>query len=375
MKVFMRSAALESPAVLDHEFVLAARGTAVIALDEPRNGLGAPRRFSRIDWTRIGVLLGLTLFGVAAYVLYRTLEQVTWIEVQAALGRISIISIAGAALATAGSYLALVAYDLLALRQTGARHISTRFATFTSLVSHALSFTLGFGMLSGGALRLRLYQSQGLAPGHILVIGVFCAIAFWMGFAAVTGLCLIAEPAVFALVGGVGASVNFAIGAAILSLLAAWIVATAIRPRHIAVGAWTLQFPSPAASAGAVIAGIFHTSFAALVLWLLLPAAANISFTSFLEIFIAATLIAVVSYVPGGLGVFEAVMLLALPELPAAETIGALALFRAIYYIAPFTLATGALALFELRGRLRPSDEERDVSAAARLGNAHGEGA
>jgi phosphatidylglycerol lysyltransferase len=359
----MRSAAIARQPSLDHDFPLAPGGKNAFMRDGAAGqGLDLPplrRSFARFDWTRFSVLLGLALFGVAAFVLYRTLEQVTWVEVWAAWWRISLTSIVCAALATAGSYFALVGYDALALRQTGARHVTLRFTALTSLVSHALTFTLGFGMLTGGALRLRLYQSQGLEVGHILAIGVFCALTFWMGLAAVTGLCLIAEPSAFAMVGGVAAPINIAVGAGILALLAGWAAATAIRPRHMMIAGWKLDFPGPAASLGAVFVGVSHTAFAALALWLLLPAGGNMPFAAFIVVFVAATIVAVISYVPGGLGVFEAVILLALPNVPPAETIGALALFRAIYYIAPFTLATATLAVFELRARQKTASVAR----------------
>jgi phosphatidylglycerol lysyltransferase len=366
----MRSAAIARRPAGNADFALASRAKDTLAIDHAvSQGAGLPvgrRWLARLDWTKFSLLLGLVLFGVAAYVLYRTLEQVTWAEVRAAWWRISLPSIVFAAFATAGSYLALVGYDALALRQTGARHISLRFTALTSLVSHALTFTLGFGMLTGGALRLRLYQSQGLAVGHILAIGVFCALTFWIGLAAVTGICLIAEPAAFTVAGGIGARLNIALGAGILALLAGWIAATKIRQRHIMIAGWKLDLPGPAASFGSIFVGVSHTACAALALWLLLPAGGNIPFAGFIVVFVAATIIAVVSYVPGGLGVFEAVILLTLPGLAPAETIGALALFRAIYYIAPFTLATATLAVFELRTRQKTMNGARRQPARAR---------
>lgn len=82
----------------------------------------------------------------------------------------------------------------------------------TSFISHELTFTLGFGMLTGGAVRLRLYQSKGVEPGRILAVGVLCSIIFWMGLAAIAGLCLIAAPSAFASIDGVAAWGNLVIG-------------------------------------------------------------------------------------------------------------------------------------------------------------------
>lgn len=114
---------------------------------------------------------------------------------------------------------------------------------------------------------------------------------------------------------------------------------------------WKLHLPGPGVSAGAILIGVCDTALAALALWVLLPASADVTFTAFLIVFVLATVLGVLSHVPGGLGVFEAVILLALPTVPPAEAIGTLALFRVIYYIAPFILATVLLAAFEVRSR------------------------
>ena len=95
--------------------------------------------------------------------------------------------------------------------------------------------------------------------------------------------------------------------------------------------------------------GITDTTFAALALWLLFPGDVHLAFPAFLVVFVMATVLGVVSHVPGGLGVFEAVILLAVPSENVPEVIGSLLLFRLVYYVGPFALAAAGLGAQEVR--------------------------
>jgi phosphatidylglycerol lysyltransferase len=76
------------------------------------------------------------------------------------------------------------------------------------------------------------------------------------------------------------------------------------------------------------------------VLWSLLPPDAHVPFISFLGVYAAAVIAGIISHVPGGVGVFEAVVLLTVPDVPAEAMLGSLLAYRAIYYLAPLILGT-----------------------------------
>jgi phosphatidylglycerol lysyltransferase len=153
--------------------------------------------------------------------------------------------------------------------------------------------------------------------------------------------------------------VEMAVGVGILALLGGWIAYSALRPITITVSGWELNLPGPALSFGAVAIGIADTTFAAFALWLLLPADIQVAFPGFVVIFVIATILGVISHVPGGLGVFEAILLLAVPGLSTPEGIGALLLFRLIYYVAPFTLSAAALGAQEAHSHADALNEGR----------------
>jgi len=89
------------------------------------------------------------------------------------------------------------------------------------------------------------------------------------------------------------------------------------------------------------------------VLYVLLPGGHNIAYPTFLAAYVFACLIGIASHAPGGLGVFEATMLIALSRLPYEGVLGALLLFRIAYYLLPFILALALLALNEMARRIR----------------------
>lgn len=305
----------------------------------------------RIDWSRVGLLVGLAVFTIAAAVLYQIFTGLTWSEVHNAAGRIAWNQVALAFVATALSYGALIGYDLLALRHVGARQVPLPIIAFTSFISHAFTYTLGFGVLTGGAVRWRIYQAFGLKPGQILAVGALTTLTFWLGIATVAAVCLTFQPSALAPLDGLAPGLNLAIGLAVIGGVGLWVILSAIRPRSISVGDRTMPLPGPQATLGAILVGLLDTVAAACALWLILPAGPDAGFASFLVVFAIATVLGVISHVPGGVGVFETTLILAQPQIPAADMLVSLILFRLVYYIIPFTVACGLFGAYEIRQR------------------------
>jgi hypothetical protein len=65
-------------------------------------------------------------------------------------------------------------------------------------------------------------------------------------------------------------------------------------------------------------------------------------------VFVSATLLGFASHAPGGLGVFDAAMLVALWQFDKEEVLAGLLLFRLLYYNIPFALALAILGSREL---------------------------
>ena len=86
---------------------------------------------------------------------------------------------------------------------------------------------------------------------------------------------------------------------------------------------------------------------------MLLPPGHGIGYETFLAVYVFAVMLGIASHAPGGLGVFEATILIALSSVPREAVLGALLLFRLCYYIAPFLLALALLGAYEVAKRLR----------------------
>lgn len=74
-------------------------------------------------------------------------------------------------------------------------------------------------------------------------------------------------------------------------------------------------------------------------LYVLLPSGSAPPFIDFLPIYVGAVLVGLISHVPGGLGVFEVVVLAALPAHARADVLAAMLCYRLTYSLVPFAIA------------------------------------
>ncbi len=101
-------------------------------------------------------------------------------------------------------------------------------------------------------------------------------------------------------------------------------------------------------AAAQTLLGAIDLMLMSAVIYVLLPTNIGTDFFAYLGVFAAALVAGVISHVPGGIGVFESVMLLGLPEVPAASLLSAILMFRCIYYLVPLSLAAIVLAAYDL---------------------------
>jgi uncharacterized membrane protein YbhN (UPF0104 family) len=127
--------------------------------------------------------------------------------------------------------------------------------------------------------------------------------------------------------------------------------------RAVKIQGWRLELPGFRLSLAQMLIGAGDVCAGAAVIFVLLPDGHNINFETFLAIYVLAVMLGVASHAPGGLGVFEATILLALSSLPREPILGALLLYRLCYYLAPFILALALLGAYEIRNRLRAAKD------------------
>lgn len=308
----------------------------------------------RTAWLRrLTPLLILALLAGAIWLLHRELAAYRYEDVRRALRALSRRQVEIAVALTAISYFLLTGYDALALRYLG-RPLTYRRTALASFLGYAFAHNIGFSVLGGAAPRYRLYASWGLAPSEISLLIGFTAATFWVGVCAVTGTALMVDPAAFAAHLHLPAASGRMVAAVLLALVAAAVVVPMFWRRPLTVRGWTVPPPRPGIAMAQVVIGAVDWLVAAAVLYALMPRGVDVGFWHFAALFVVAQVAGVSSHVPGGLGVFETVILLALaPRGHSPSLVGALLVYRVVYYVLPLALATLLLVAFEVRQRSR----------------------
>lgn len=303
-------------------------------------------------WQRVRPLLPYVLtaalFALGAFALYHLLKPVDLKQVMTQVRATPWHIIAGALLAMITGYCALIGYDWSALRYLG-KKLPFPVIMTGGFLGYALGNTIGAGPVTGGAVRYRIYSALGLTGYDIAAIAVFGSIAFGLGASVIGFGALAYHPfALQSLTSISPAVLRWGAIAALLASLAA-VLALGLRKTEFRIRGHHFKSPSLPLMAGQFLFTAIDIMMAAIVLYLLLPAS-DLGFATFLAVFAAAIFAGVASHVPGGVGVFETVIIAALPaSVPVDQAAAGLLLYRLIYYLVPFALALVLLALSELR--------------------------
>lgn len=317
-----------------------------VALARPPRVEALRRRLPRRFVQTAGIVASLALFALAAFILGRTLSNMRFAELAAAISATSAAQILQAALLTALSYLVLTGYDVAALRQIGAR-APYRVAALASFTSYAISFNLGFPIVTGAAVRFWIYSRAQLNALQVANLTLIAGVTFWLGMTAMIGVGLITGAGALSRIDGAPALVNFVIGAAVAAAIAYYVVWVALERRRLVVRGHLFELPGPGATLAQLTLGVADLCCAAGALYVLLPQGQELDFIPFVAIYVFACLLGVISHAPGGIGVFEATMLHAVFAASQESLLASLLLFRVIYYFLPFLLALAVLGADE----------------------------
>ncbi|MGB3788512.1 MAG: phosphatidylglycerol lysyltransferase domain-containing protein [Phormidesmis sp.] len=303
----------------------------------------------------IPVVVSLLLFGLSAWAIAQELEKYKPGQILSSLQVIPFQGLLFALALTALNYVFLTGYDTLATRYVQ-QPISYRKVALVSVISYAISNSIGLSLLSGSAIRYRFYKAWGFSAGKIAQIITFCNISFWIGLFAVGGISFSIEPLAVPKQLRLPFDSIHPVGYAFLMAIAAYIIWSAIGRRSLRIKQWFLPHLSLPLTLGQVAVTSCDWILAAAVLFVLLPSAHSLSFWGFFGIFLLAQLAGIISNVPGGLGVFETVIVLLLsPPITSDKLLGALLAYRAIYYFIPLFIGIVLFAWYELNQRSQTS--------------------
>jgi glycosyltransferase 2 family protein len=327
----------------------------------------AVRRFDeKFGWGWLGACLSVTIITAAAFVLFRSLRHIHVAEVLDAIIETEPRDVAVAAGFVAAAYFTLTFYDLFALRTIGRRDVPYRVAAFAAFTSYAVGHNVGASVFTGGAVRYRIYSAHGLSAIEVAKICFVAGLTFWLGNAAVLGLGISFAPGAASAIDQLPPWLNRAMALAALAILVIYVAWVWRTPRVVGRQNWEVSLPNGPLTLLQIGIGIIDLSCCAAAMYMLMPDEVYIGFVTLAVIFVAATLLGFASHSPGGLGVFDAAMLIALWQYDKEHLLAGLLLFRLLYYITPFAIALALLGLRELRRSMRTRKSYDAVKTAER---------
>ncbi|MBI2826739.1 MAG: bifunctional lysylphosphatidylglycerol flippase/synthetase MprF [Planctomycetia bacterium] len=300
----------------------------------------------------VGPLLVLCVFAAAIYVLHRELHAYHLRDIENSLARIGWLQVAAAVALTATSFTLLTGYDWLAVHfiERSLPYVQVALASF---VSYVCSYNFG-ALLGGTTMRYRLYSTFGLSPVEIVKIVAICTLTFVLGFCTLAGSLFVLDPLPLPelilnspLFNYIPATTVFPIGIALLAAVVVYLAASFVWHRPIVWRGFEIALPSVRFTLMQVAIATADLMAAGGVLYAVLPAEISTPYATFLGIWLMAQVAGILSHVPGGLGVVEAVLLVMLAPEDRAALLGSIILYRLIYYLMPLGVAAVLLAAHE----------------------------
>ncbi|MDD5224693.1 MAG: bifunctional lysylphosphatidylglycerol flippase/synthetase MprF [bacterium] len=296
----------------------------------------------------LGSLLGLFLFAAALWVLHHELKSHHLHEILQHLKALPERSLILALLLTVFNYLVMTGYDVLGLRYIK-HELAYRKIALASFIGYSFSNNIGLSMLAGSSVRYRLYSSWGLSTLEIAQVIGFCTLTLWLGLLSLGGVVFLLEPLAVPRALHLPFDSIRALGVIFLVVVGSYFILTIFRKRSFKIRDWEISLPSLRLFLPQTAIAILDWALAGSVLYVLLPGSPGLSYPGFLGVFLLAQTAGLLSQVPGGLGVFETVVILLLsPALPASQVLGSLLAYRGIYYLLPLLVATILLGIQEL---------------------------
>ncbi|MBO7097320.1 MAG: UPF0104 family protein [Alphaproteobacteria bacterium] len=290
---------------------------------------------------------GLFFFALAAYMIYRQLSKYDMQDISKALLTIPVKNLIYAMLASFLGYVALSSYDFLALKYIKKKLPAWKWI-FAGFIGFSVSNNAGHAIVSGGAIRYRLYTRWRVKGADIVKMITFSGFTYLIAcfFLIIIGYFITPD---HAFGDGAASKITTAV-IALLSFVGLWIYLTAAvyYKKTITIKGIKLKMPNIQLALEQILIGSIDILMASLVLYFTLTHFIDISFNTFIGAFIIAQILGIYSQVPGGLGVFELVFANIIPGAEnQAMLYGSLIAYRIIYYLLPLVLSGVALLSYE----------------------------
>lgn len=303
-----------------------------------------PRR-QRVK-TTIGIVISVLLAGVAAWVLIRTFQRIAFADVIAQMRAVPAATLGLAALCAAGAFTTLACYEVAVVRYV--KHCIGRAKPMvTAFVAFPLGHAVGQAMLSGGALRYRMYTPAGFSATEVGATVLLANLPYALAFGLFLDVALVGAAETLEPMFHISSEWLRALGCIGLAKDLGYVLLVVLRRKPVRLGGWAVNLPTPALTALQYMVGVIDVGLVSAVLYLLMPESAGLAYLPFLAVYLASVLAGVLSHVPAGLGVLESMLLLLLPDVPPEQLLAAVLIYRVLYEIVPVLLALAVWGVFE----------------------------
>ncbi|MFV3403329.1 MULTISPECIES: bifunctional lysylphosphatidylglycerol flippase/synthetase MprF [Pseudomonas] len=320
----------------------------------------------------LGLAVTLLLFAMGLIACRHLLSELDIYALHDAMLSVPAKSLLGALLASVVGFVILLGYEWSATRYAAVQ-LPTRTLLLGGFSAFAIGNAIGLSMLSGGSVRYRLYARQGLGAAEVARMTVFASLSLGCALPPLAALATLSDLPSAAtalrlpapLLGGIAVAVLVASVALVIGLHRRRLPEQPLKDSLLVqFGRRTLRLPGGRLAALQLLITALDVAAAATVLYMLLPEAPP--FGAFVLVYLLALAAGVLSHVPGGVGVFEAILLAAFAnQLGAAPLAAALLLYRLIYVVLPLLLACVLLLANEARRLLFAQQALRAASGLA----------
>jgi phosphatidylglycerol lysyltransferase len=297
----------------------------------------------------VSVIATIAITLIALLALNKIVEEVSISDVINGIVNVGPERFLIAVLFTTICYIALSGYDYIALDSLGKRTRWLR-TLIGSTAAYSLSHNLGFAPITATYARHKVYQHDGVGLVDVAKVVVLTGAAFWLGVILSMGIALTIVPEIdiFRQWGLTRADQKI-IGFAIIGFVLFYFFLIYRGMKVLGFGKWSVPLPTLRNAVVQTGISLVEMAFASAVLWILIPGSGIENYPYIAVAYVTAFVMVLITHAPGGVGVLESIIILMIPEMPKAELLSALLLFRLVFHILP--LITGLLILFSHRSK------------------------
>jgi len=302
---------------------------------------------AKMKWAKRAVTL--FFFIAVPVLLFMLVKNLDWQEVKQALQSYKTSTLLiGVGIALA-SYVTYCGFDVLGRYYTGHK-LPIRQIVPVTFVCYAFNLNLS-SWVGGIALRYRLYSRLGLDVATITRILTLSLMTNWLGYMLLAGslfsLRLLELPKNWA----IGTTSLQLIGFALLVVVIGYLLACRFSKRR----SWRfrdqdISLPTMKLALIQIGLGAFNWSLMAALIYLLLPE--NAFYPAVLGVLMISSIAGVITHIPAGLGVLEAVFITLMQgQFSKGSLLAALIGYRALYFLLPLGIAVVVYLVLEKRAK------------------------